>query len=122
MNNATKAVAIIFLLAASCVRADWKDLKEGLDLAAAEQCVGAPLFGNQSRGGTYVNWVFDNGGYILFECGHVRFWQQPSEKNGGTPSFAASSSQVSIARNPGRIAGSTVHPSGPNQIVVVPRW
>jgi hypothetical protein len=119
-NYATKVVAMIFLLAAPCVRADWKDLKEGLDPAAAEQCVGAPLFGNQTRGGTYVNWVYDNGGYILFECGHVRFWQQPSEKNGGVPSLA--SAPVPVASSPGKLTSPAARANRPTQSVIVPRW
>jgi hypothetical protein len=62
----------------SSARAAWCDLKAGLDPKAAEKCVGAPLFVNRTRGGTLVNWIYDNGGYILFENGRVKFWQAPS--------------------------------------------
>lgn len=73
-----KRILIIALLLVSCARADWKDLKVGLDPQTAAELVGAPLFQNRTRGGTMVNWVFDNGGFILFENGRVKFWQAPT--------------------------------------------
>ena len=75
-----KRLAIIFLFVVSLARADWKDLKEGLDPKTAEQLVGAPLFTNQTRGGSLVTWTYDHGGYILFESGRIKFWQAPREK------------------------------------------
>jgi len=74
-----KRIILIACLLVSSASAGWCDLKEGLDLKTAEKCVGAPLFENRTRGGTMVNWVFDNGGYILFENGRVKFWQRPRD-------------------------------------------
>jgi hypothetical protein len=72
-----KRIVVIALLLVSNASAAWTDLKEGLDRKAAEQLVGAPLIENRTRGGTMVNWVYDHGGYILFENGRVKFWQAP---------------------------------------------
>lgn len=71
-------IAIVLGLVSSASAA-WADLKEGLDQKTAEQLVGAPLFGNRTRGHTMVNWVYDNGGFILFENGRVKFWQAPRD-------------------------------------------
>lgn len=72
-----KRIVVLALLLASTASAAWCDLKEGLNAKTVEQLVGAPLFGNRTRGGTLVNWAYDNGGYVLFECGRVKFWQAP---------------------------------------------
>ncbi len=79
MNGAMKRIILIAMLLASSASAAWCDLKVGLDAKTAEQLVGAPLFGNRTRGGTLVNWAYDNGGFILFENGRVKFWQAPRE-------------------------------------------
>ena len=68
---------LLALLLASSASAAWCDLKEGLDVKTAEQLVGVPLFENRTRGGLFANWVYDQGGYILFENGRVKFWQAP---------------------------------------------
>ena len=72
-----KRIVLLALLLTSTASAAWRDLKAGLDAKTAAQLVGAPLFGNQTRGGTLANWIYDDGGYILFECGRVKFWQAP---------------------------------------------
>ena len=82
-------IALLLLGTSSAVSA-WSDLKEGFDPKAAKGCVGAQLFENRTRGGTVVNWVYDNGGYILFENGRVRYWQAPHEKK----SWSESESRV----------------------------
>lgn len=83
-----KRIIFLALLLTSTASAAWSDLKEGIDQKSAEKLVGAPLFGNRSRGGMFMNWVYDNGGYILFENGRVRFWQQPADRTGGAPALA----------------------------------
>ena len=88
MNKGVKRIVIIALLLVSCARADWKDLKAGLDPKTAGELVGAPLFENRTRGGTMVNWVFDNGGFILFENGRVKFWQAPRDAKRGAAGAA----------------------------------
>jgi hypothetical protein len=78
----------IVLLALLCLtvahaRAAWSDLKEGLDPKAVMLLVGQPLIANQARGGALITWTFDDGGYILFENGRLKFWQAPRPKKTG---------------------------------------
>ncbi len=117
-----KTIAIIFVLAASCARADWKDLKEGLDPTTAEHCVGAPLFGNRSRGGTFVTWTYDNGGFIFFENGRVHFWQPPADKTGGTQALASAASPTTIVAHAEKSVESAASgkPASPNGMTL--RW
>lgn len=68
------------LLAASVAEAAWADIKEGLDQKDAFQQVGAPLIQNKSRKGTMETWTYDDGAYIFFENGRVRYWQAPRAK------------------------------------------
>ena len=82
MNWTMKRLVLLFVCLVSGATAAWRDLKEGIDAKTAEQLVGAPLFVNQTRGGTMVNWVYDCGGYILFENGRVKFWQAPRDAKG----------------------------------------
>jgi hypothetical protein len=67
------------VLAAMCVataRADWKDLKQGMDRAAVLRAVGTPLIENKGRSVAQV-WTFDSGGYVIFEGGRAAFWEPP---------------------------------------------
>ncbi len=109
MNEVMKRIAILFLVLAAVARAEWKDIKEGLDPVTVEQCVGAPLFGNRSRGGTFVSWIYDNGGFVYFENGRVRFWQSPAIKGESGPSVAASAvtAAPSVAETAKASAGSS---------------
>lgn len=68
-------VASVLLIGAQ-LRADWSDLKPGMDANLARACVGMPLFGTNGR--ATQQWNFDHGGYILFERGRVIYWQQPT--------------------------------------------
>ncbi len=73
------AVALVALLTA-VARAEWKDLKRGMDTRAAWQCVGLPLMETKGRGKAEA-WTYDQGGYILLERGRVVYWELPrSEK------------------------------------------
>ncbi|HVU35284.1 MAG TPA: hypothetical protein VHE61_17745 [Opitutaceae bacterium] len=67
-------VAVALLLSGTA-RADWKDLKPGMDPRAAWQCVGVPLMQYAARG-TEI-WTFDCGAYVQFENGHVTCWTAP---------------------------------------------
>jgi hypothetical protein len=73
-----KAILSI-VLAAMCIataRADWKDLKPGMDRAAVQRAIGVPLIENKGR--TIVQiWTYDSGGYVLFEGGRAKFWEPP---------------------------------------------
>lgn len=73
-------MVLLFLLAMAGLRAEWRDLKEGLDPKAVEKFIGAPLMQTKARGGLLVTWTYDNGGYVLFENGLVRYWQAPRPK------------------------------------------
>ena len=79
VQPAGRKLALLFAVLVSGASAAWSDVKDGLDPRAAEQAVGAPLIENRTRGGTIVNWVYDRGGYILFENGRVKFWQAPRD-------------------------------------------
>jgi hypothetical protein len=63
--------------AAAGAHAAWADLKEGQDAKTATQEVGLPLIQTRGRGGVLETWTYDEGGYILFENGRVRYWQAP---------------------------------------------
>lgn len=77
MNRTMNALVVLALLAVSTARAEWRDLKTGLDAKSAAELVGQPLMATKARGGVMVTWVFDHGGYMLFENGRLRFWQAP---------------------------------------------
>jgi hypothetical protein len=68
------------LLAASVAQAAWTDIKEGLGQKDAFQQVGAPLIQNKARKGALETWTYDDGAYIFFENGRVRYWQAPRAK------------------------------------------
>jgi hypothetical protein len=61
---------LAFALLAGAVRADWAELKVGMDQSAALQCVGMPLLQNRGRGGAEV-WTYDRRGHIQFQSGRV---------------------------------------------------
>ena len=75
-----KRSLLIFLLLATCARAQWSDLKAGLEPKAVMRFVGEPLMESKVRGGLFVTWIYDEGGYILFENGVLRYWQAPRAK------------------------------------------
>lgn len=72
-----KTVLSIILLAlvAGVARADWKDLKAGMDQNAAAAAVGMPLMQNRGRGGAQV-WTYDSQGFIQFQSGRVTYWEK----------------------------------------------
>lgn len=79
MLSAMKRLLLLALLAslASAARAEWADLKAGMDQATAIRCVGLPLIQqNKGRGGT-ATWTYDFGGCIQLQYGRVLFWTAP---------------------------------------------
>jgi hypothetical protein len=81
-----KRLLLVLLLAGVCApaRAEWKDLKAGIDVQAVLAAVGTPLMVSKSRQGLQVTWTYDDGAYVLFENGRVRFWQPPVAKRKAT--------------------------------------
>ena len=77
-----KRLVLVLLFAGVCAsaRAEWSDVREGIDVQAVLAAVGTPLMVSKSRTGLQVTWTYDEGGYVLFENGRVRFWQPPAAK------------------------------------------
>jgi hypothetical protein len=81
-----KAVLSV-VLAVTCVaaaRADWKDVKRGMDAPAVMRAIGAPLLQNKARA-IAQTWTYDAGGFVLFEGGRAVYWE-PSKPAKPTPS------------------------------------
>lgn len=72
--KAVLAIAVA-LVAIASARADWKDLKKGMDHTAILQCVGAPMQANRGHGGAFEVWTYDAGGFVMLEGGRVTYWQ-----------------------------------------------
>lgn len=86
--KAVVSVALAMVLA-TAARAEWKDLKEGMDAPTALQCIGAPLLVNQGRTVSQLwVWTYDLGGYVQFEHGLVTYWQAPKPKKTVGPDSA----------------------------------
>ena len=68
---------IAALLVVASARADWKDVKEGMDQRAVMEAVGTPLMFTRARHGLLETWMYDEGGCVYFVKGRVRFWQAP---------------------------------------------
>ena len=73
--KAVLAVAVA-LFATVAARADWKDLKKGMDRSTALQCVGAPMLTSRGHAGAFEVWTYDAGGFVIFEGGVVTYWEQ----------------------------------------------
>jgi hypothetical protein len=67
----------LFAFACTTARAEWSDVKEGLNVQAVLAAVGTPMMVNKSKSGRQVTWTYDNGAYVLFENGRVRFFKAP---------------------------------------------
>ncbi len=64
------------LLLSGVARADWKDLKPGMDQQAAFAAAGVPMMQNRGKAGAEV-WTYDRSGCIQFSYGRVTCWEQP---------------------------------------------
>jgi hypothetical protein len=64
------------LLLAGVARAEWKDVKPGMDGKAVIEAVGMPLIQNRGRGGAEL-WTYDDCGFIQFNGGRVVFFDAP---------------------------------------------
>ena len=77
--KALLSAVIAAVLVASVARADWKEVKRGMDQKEVAAAVGAPLIMNRGKGGAEV-WTYDNRGYIQFQNGRVMWWDAPSTR------------------------------------------
>ena len=77
-----KRLFVMLLLLAATARAEWRDLKPGLDSAAVARHVGRPLMQSMGHRGAFVTWTYDNGGYVMFRDGLVTCWQAPRTAGG----------------------------------------
>ncbi|MCX6953213.1 MAG: hypothetical protein NTV51_13760 [Verrucomicrobia bacterium] len=80
IRTALRRSLVGLVLAGACAQAAWTDMREGLDPKEVAEQVGQPLMHSSVRGGKLETWIFDDGGYILFENGRVRFWSVPRTK------------------------------------------
>lgn len=84
--TALRRGVVLAVLIGTCAQAAWKDIHEGQDAKEVTDQIGAPLMTSASRGRTVEMWVFDDGAYVLFENGKVRYFQlpkkEPKEKKG----------------------------------------
>ena len=102
-----KAVLLIALttLVAGVARADWKDIKPGMDARTAWNCAGVPII--RSKGPAAEMWTYDNGGYILLSGSRVTYWEAP--KAPAKPAFIAKAVPISPVRLiPGHVPGKAV--------------
>lgn len=76
--KAVVAVALALGLSGQ-LRADWNDLKPGMDARAAVQCVGTPILQSEGRAASAL-WNYDSGGFVLFAAGRVTYWEAPKIK------------------------------------------
>lgn len=66
---------VVALFATIAARADWKDLKKGMDRTTAMQCVGVPILTSRGHAGAFEVWTYDSGGFVMFEGGVVTYWE-----------------------------------------------
>lgn len=82
-RTALPVVGVCWLTLAAMIgtaHASWEDIKEGVDQKTALQQVGSPLIQNKAKRGALETWTYDDGAYIFFENGKVRYWQAPRAK------------------------------------------
>jgi hypothetical protein len=88
-NRAMTRWLIAVLLVVASVRADWKDLKEGMEQRAVVEAVGAPLMATRVRRGLLETWLYDGGGCVYFVKGRVQYWQMPKVVPAPVPAVMA---------------------------------
>ena len=71
MKLAWVIAAAVLLPAAA--RADWTNLRVGMERERVASCVGQPLLQNHGRAGAEI-WTYDRCGYIEFQHGRLTFW------------------------------------------------
>jgi hypothetical protein len=99
----TAIALLVAALLAGTARAEWKDLKPGMDQAAALHCVGMPLMLNRGRGGAEV-WTYDYCGYIQFQYGRVAYFEPSKPVIAKTKPVGAPKTAVAVAKAPAQKA------------------
>jgi hypothetical protein len=71
------ALIVLTLSLASAARADsgWHDMKTGMNQQDVAIALGQPILVHGSRG--YTQWIFDEGGSVMFHRGLVSHWGTP---------------------------------------------
>lgn len=77
-----KRLLMLLLLLTATVRAEWRDLKPGLDPQAVARHIGHPLLQSAGHSGAFVTWTYDHGGYVMFRNGFVTCWHAPRDTSG----------------------------------------
>lgn len=96
MKRMQLMTALLLALASGLTaRADWSDMRAGLDEKATLAAVGAPIIASRSKSRVQATWTYDAGGYIQFERGRVAHWQVP--KNGGATIAVAGGAAGAVA-------------------------
>lgn len=93
-------IAVLAVASAATSRADWNDLRKGLDPQATLAAVGTPIIASQSKSRVHATWTYDAGGYIQFEQGRVAHWQAPKAAAGAALSAAPVTSAPVVAAAP----------------------
>lgn len=81
---AALALAMASVASATPSRADWTQLRKGIDENAAVAAVGAPMIASRSKSRMHSTWTYDFGGYVQFEAGRVVHWSAPQLPAGVT--------------------------------------
>ena len=59
------------------LKAEWKDLREGLEVPAVILAIGQPLIKSRTRAGLFETWTYDRGGYAVFVRARLSYWREP---------------------------------------------
>ncbi len=87
-NSGVKRAWLLYLLLVPVLRADWKDLRAGMEAPAVITAVGQPLMKTSGRRGLFVTWNYDLGGEVRFARGRVEAWQAPRRREPAGSSLA----------------------------------
>ena len=77
MIEGMKCGWLLLLLLPLDLRAEWSDLRDGIDARAVLRAVGQPLIRSRARAGLFETWTYDRGGYAMFVRGRLLYWHAP---------------------------------------------
>ncbi len=70
------------LLLSNGLCAGWAEMRAGMTPAEVREQIGGPLLQSVGHGGLWAIWNFDDGGYVQFEKGVVRWWEPSRGEKG----------------------------------------